>query len=110
MYLSTMYCMNVIWVFLPEINFTYLLTYFSQNHGQISWIPGKNRNLPPPPPNSLFNNTLNHVCDWSRVTGCTDPTSQCVYDWSRVTVCAVCEGDVLCVRAVYCVVGLCNVW
>ena len=27
MYLSTMYCMNVIWVFLPEINVTYLLTY-----------------------------------------------------------------------------------
>ena len=26
MYLSTMYCMNVIWVFLPEINFTNLLT------------------------------------------------------------------------------------
>ena len=22
---------------------------FSQNHGHISWIPGKNKNLPPPP-------------------------------------------------------------
>ena len=30
MYLSTMYCMNVIWVFLPEINFTYLLTSLDQ--------------------------------------------------------------------------------
>ena len=43
-----------------------------------------------PPPNSLFNITLNHVCDWSRVTVCTVPTPQCVYDWSRVTVFAVC--------------------
>ena len=43
----------------------------------------------PPPPNSLFNITLNHMCDWSRVTVCTVPTSQCVYDWSRVTVCMV---------------------
>ena len=47
-------------------NVIYLLLVFnvsfSQNHGHISWIPGKNKNLPPPPPNSLFNITLNRMC------------------------------------------------
>ena len=42
MYLSTMYCMNVIWVFLPEINFTYLLTN--------KWLHGVGGSMDVPPP------------------------------------------------------------
>ena len=73
-------------------NVIYLLLMFSvslsQNHGHIIWIPGKNKNLPPPP-NTLFLYQLESCvsCPW--VTVCTVPTSQCVYDWSWVTVCTV---------------------
>ena len=111
-------------------NVIYLLLMFSvslsQNHGHIIWIPGKNKNLPPPP-NTLFYISLNRVflvpgllcvrCPLPSVC-MTGPGLLCVRSplpsvcmscpW--VTVCTVPTSQcVLRVRVVYCVVGRCTV-
>ena len=57
-----MWCGDVLYVravyyLVGQRNVIYLLLVFnvslSQNHGHISWIPGKNKNLPPSPPPPL---------------------------------------------------------